>query len=82
MIKVAATVKADRLRETDRFLELTLCVELCLLLKQVVKIVHVGAMMFAVVEVQKVARDNWLECADLIGQVLKSNSTGLFAETS
>ena len=82
MIKVSATVKADRLRETDRFLELTRCVELCLLLKQVVKIVHVGAMMFAVVEVEEVARDNWLECTDLIGQVLKSNSTSLFAEAS
>ena len=45
-----------------------------LLLEQVVQVVHVSAMMPAIVEVEEVARDDWLERAKLIWQLLQLNT--------
>ena len=71
VVQVTTSIEADLSSEADGLLELTTSVELGLLLEQLVEIVHVGAMMLAVVELKSLAAHARLKSAELVRKVLK-----------
>lgn len=74
VVKMSATVEADRLGKADRGLDVASCGGFSLLLEQVVQIVHVGSVVLAVVEVEEVTGHDGLKSSNLVRQVLKLNS--------
>ena len=56
-----ATVEADQVRDLGHLLNVSLSLCLRLLLQQIVEVVDIGAMVFAVVEFHLMAADYWLQ---------------------
>ena len=73
---MATSIESQSRLEAESLRELASGLSLSLLLEQIVEIVHVRAMMLAVVEVEQVAAHDGLERADLVGQVLQLDAVG------
>jgi len=81
VVKMTATVEANLLRKAYHFLDVTSRFSFSLLLEQVVKVAHVGAMMLAVMEVKEMTRDDGLEASNLIRKMLELDARSLHGST-
>ena len=68
VVQVTATVEADQVWQRNATLEVVTSLGLCLLLEELVKIVDVGSVVLAVVEIKEMATDDGLKRTDLVGQ--------------
>ena len=73
---MATTIESQCCLKAESLRELASGLSLSLLLKQIVEIVHVRAMVLAVVEVKQMTAHDGLERANLVGQVLELDAVG------
>lgn len=67
VVQVTTTVEADLVRQGDRLLKIAGCTEFSLLLEEIVEVVHIRAMVLAVMEVKEEAAHDGLERSNLKG---------------
>ena len=58
---MATRIKVDEVCESDGSVKVTCCSELCILLKQIIEVLHICPMVLSVVEVEQVAAHEWFE---------------------
>ena len=73
---MATAIESQSRLKAESLCELASGLSLSLLLKQIVEIVHVRAMVLAVVEVKQMTAHDGLERANLVGQVLELDAVG------
>ena len=73
---MATTIEFQSRLKAESLCELASGLSLSLLLKQIVEIVHVRAMVLAVVEVKQMTAHDGFERANLVGQVLELDAVG------
>ena len=75
VVEMTTSVELDSVGESDGFFDVSLVEGLCLLVEQVVQIVDVGAVVLAVVELEQMARNDWLKRAHFVRQRFKMDAT-------
>ena len=74
VVQVAASVELDQFGQRYAALEVVTSLGFCLLLEELVKVVDVGSVVLAIVEIQQETTDDGLKCSDLVGQSSQLNT--------